>query len=55
MNTERNNISLDFRSFDENHDTDINVSINGDNIDDVKLKRIVNTWLSAINSELLIS
>lgn len=55
MDSDKNNISLDFRSYNDNHDTDISVSINGDNVDDQKLKRHLNTWLLAIGSELTVS
>lgn len=52
MNTEKNNISLNFRSHTENHDTDVDVNICGDNVNDAKLKRLLNIWLTAIESEL---
>lgn len=55
MNTEKNIVSLEFRSYNDNHDTDISVVINGENVDDQKLKRHLNTWLLAIGSELTAS
>ena len=55
MNTEKNNVSLDFRSYSENHDTDINVSINGDHVDESRLIKMLNTWLKAIGANLVVS
>ena len=53
MNSEKNNIDLSFRSYNDNHDTDLNVSINSENVDDEKLKKLLNTWLVAIGSTLV--
>jgi len=55
MNTEKNNISLDFRSYVDNHDTDVAVNINGENVDDKKIAKLLNTFLRAIESELTVS
>ena len=54
MNTEKNNVSLDFRSYNDNHDTDINVSINGEHVDDGKLAKLLNTFLKAIGSNIIV-
>ncbi len=54
MNTEKNNVDLNFRSYNDNHDTDINVSINGEHVDDVKLCKLLNTFLKAIESDLVV-
>jgi hypothetical protein len=54
MNTEKNNVDLNFRSYDDNHDTDLNVNINGEHVDNEKLKRLLNTWLVAIDSTLVV-
>ena len=53
MNTEKNNVDFSFRSYNDNHDTDLNVNINGEHVDDEKLKKLLNTWLVAIGSELI--
>jgi hypothetical protein len=50
MNTEKNNVDLSFRSYNDNHDTDISVTINGEHVDDVKLCKLLNTYLKAIGS-----
>jgi hypothetical protein len=56
MNSEKNNVDLSFRSYDDNsHNTDINVNINGENINEAKLKKLLNTWLLAIDSKLTVS
>ena len=55
MNSEKNNVSLDFRSYGENHDTDLSVNINGEHVDDFKLCKLLNTFLIAIGSELKVS
>jgi len=53
MNSEKNNVTLAFRSYNDNHDTDLNMSINGEHVDDDKLKKLLNTWLVAIDSTLV--
>ena len=50
MNSEKNNVDLSFRAYNDNHDTDINVSINGEHVNDEKLCKMLNTWLRAIES-----
>ena len=50
MNTERNNIDLSFRSYGDNHDTDLQVNINGEHVDDARLCKLLNTFLKAIES-----
>jgi hypothetical protein len=54
MNTEKNNVDLNFRSYNDNHDTDINVSINGEHVDDARLCKLLNTFLTAIGSSLVV-
>jgi hypothetical protein len=53
MNSEKNNVDLSFRSYNDNHDTDLNVSISGEHVDDEKLKKLLNTWLVAVDSTLV--
>jgi len=55
MNTEKNNVDLSFRSYNDNHDTDLSVSINGEHVDDAKLGKLLNTYLKAIGSDLVVS
>ena len=55
MNTEKNNVDLNFRSYNDSHDTDTQVNINGEHVDEAKLKKLLNTWLVAIVSNLTVS
>ena len=55
MNSEKNNIDLSFREYDEDaRDTDLSVNFNAENVDNEKLKKILNTWLVAIDSTLMV-
>lgn len=54
MNSEKNNVDLSFRSYGDNHDTDLSVNINGEHVDDAKLQKLLNTWLRAIDSTLIV-
>jgi hypothetical protein len=53
MNTEKNNVDLSFRSYNNNHDTDVSFNINGENVDDEKLCKLLNTYLKAIGSTVV--
>jgi hypothetical protein len=53
MNSEKNNVDLSFRSYNDNHDTELHVNIDGENVDDEKLKKLLNAWLVAIDSTLV--
>jgi hypothetical protein len=55
MESDRNNVGMSFRSYTDNHDTDVNVEISGDNVDDEKLCKILNTWLRALGSTCQVS
>ena len=56
MDSTKNNISLDFRSYTEqNHDTDLSVNMSGDHLDDKRLLKLLNTWLKAIGSKLVVT
>jgi len=55
MNTENNNVSFNYRSQDGNHDTELSVSIDGDNVDEVKLMRLLTTFLGAIGSRVTLN
>jgi hypothetical protein len=54
MNTEKNNVDLSFRSYSDNHDTDMSVNINGEHVDDKKIEKLLNTFLAAIESSLTV-
>ena len=53
MNTEKNNVDLNFRSYNDNHDTDVSVCITGEHVDDAKLCKLLNTYLKAIGSNVI--
>lgn len=53
MNTEKNNVDLSFRSYNDSHDTDFSVNINGEHVDDEKLCKLLNTYLKAIDSSVV--
>ena len=53
MNTEKNNVDLVFRSYNENHDTDLSININGEHVNDDKLCKLLNTYLNAIGSSVV--
>lgn len=55
MNTDNNNVSFNFRSYDGNRDTDVDVNICGDNVNDAKLCKLLNTYLKAIGSSLAVT
>ena len=54
MKADKNNVDFNFRSYDDNHDTDLSVSINGEHVDDTKLCKLLNTYLKAIGSNLTV-
>lgn len=51
MNTENNSVSFSFR----NHDTDVSIDISGDNVDEVKLMKLLTTYLTAIQSRITLN
>ena len=53
MNTEKNNVDLGFRSYNDNHDTDLSININGEHVNDEKLCKLLNTYLKAIGSSVI--
>ena len=53
MNTEKNNVDLGFRSYNDNHDTDLSININGEHVNDDKLCKLLNTYLKAIGSSVV--
>ena len=56
MYANKNYISLSFRADDEDtRDTDMNVNIDVENVDDAKLARTLNTWLAAIEANLTVT
>jgi len=54
MNT-NNNASLNFLSYDDDRETDIDVSISGDNVDDVKLAKLLIVFLQAVGAKITLN
>ena len=55
MYADKNYISLSFRADDEDtRDTDMNVNIDIENANDVKLMKTLNRWLHAIEADLVV-
>ncbi len=55
MYSNKNYISLSFRADDEDtRDTDMNVNIDVENVDDAKLLKTLNRWLKAIEADLVV-
>lgn len=54
MSSEKNTVDFSYRSYNGDHDTDLSLNINGENVDNDKLKRLLNTWLIAIDSTLVV-
>lgn len=50
----KNNVDFSFRSYDDNHDTDLSVNINGEHVNDAKLQKLLSTYLKAIGSSLTV-
>lgn len=55
MKSDNNNVSFNFRSYDDNRDTDIDVSICGDNVDTVKLAKLLTTFLQAVGVNITLN
>lgn len=53
MDSEKNSVDLNFRSYNDDHDTDLNVNVNSEHVDEHKLKKLLNVWLTAIGSTLV--
>jgi len=55
MYSSKNYISLSFRADDEDtRDTDLNVSIDVENVSDEKLCKTLNRWLKSIEADLVV-
>ena len=56
MYSNKNYISLSFRADDEDtRDTDMNMSIDVENVSDEKLMKTLNRWLRAIEADLTVT
>jgi hypothetical protein len=55
MDSTKNNATLSFRAYTDDHDTDISVDMQGDNVNDERLRKLLLAWLTAIGSNLTIN
>lgn len=56
MYSSKNYISLSFRADDEDtRDTDMNVNVDVENVDDAKLARTLKTWIAAIEADITVT
>lgn len=55
MKADNNNVSFSFRSYDDSRDTDIDVNICGDNVDTVKLAKLLTVFLNAVDAPITLN
>jgi hypothetical protein len=55
MGSTNNNATLSFRAYTDEHDTDISVEMQGDNVNDERLKKLLQTYLISIGSKLTVN
>jgi hypothetical protein len=54
MNSEENSVELEFRSYTEDRGCDLSITLTSQHVDNDKLKKLLNTWLVAIDSTLVV-
>ena len=54
MNTRENQVELSFRSYKHDRDTEIRVDMESENVTEVELIRLLNAWLTAIGSTIVV-
>lgn len=54
MNSEENSVELEFRSYTEDRDLDLTIAITSQHVDNDRLRKLLNTWLVAIDSTLVV-
>ena len=55
MNSKNSCVTLRYRHQDEADTSDLNVEVTGDNVDEVKLMRLLTTFLEAIGSRVTLN
>jgi len=55
MITDKNSVGFNFRSLSENDDIVANISVDGDFVDDIKLAKLLTSFLRAIESKISIN
>jgi hypothetical protein len=54
MNTRENQVELSFRSFKGDRETEFSVDMESENVTEVGLIRLLNAWLTAIGSTIVV-
>lgn len=54
MNSEENSVELEFRSYTEDCGNDLSITLTSQHVDNDKLKKLLNKWLVAIDSTLVV-
>jgi hypothetical protein len=54
MNTQENQVELSFRSYKHDRETEIRVDMESENVTEVELIRLLNAWLTAIGSSIVV-
>jgi hypothetical protein len=54
MNSEENSVELEFRSYTEDRGNDLSITLTSQHVDNDRLKKLLNTWLVAIDSTLVV-
>jgi hypothetical protein len=54
MNTQENQVELSFRSYKHDRETEISVDMESENVTEVELIRLLNAWLTAIGSSIVV-
>jgi hypothetical protein len=54
MNTRENQVELSFQSFKGDRETEFSVDMESENVTEVELIRLLNAWLTAIGSTIVV-
>jgi hypothetical protein len=54
MNTKENQVDLSFRSYKGDRETEIRVDMESENVSETELVRLLNAWLTAIGSSIVV-
>ena len=54
MNTKENQVDLSFRSYKNDRETEIRVDMESENVNEIELVRLLNAWLTAIGSSIIV-
>lgn len=54
MNSKENQVDLSFRSYKNDRETEIRVDMESENVNETELVRLLNAWLTAIGSSIVV-